>query len=86
MAPLSREQTFQKIQEAICRVAKIPREMVTEQSPVSGVTNVDSIMLLEIITTVEVLLKIDIDEETLFELRTVKDFVEVCHRQLATAG
>jgi acyl carrier protein len=76
--------TFDTIRGVIALVAKVPREQVALDSPVSGLQNVDSIVLLEIIARVENLLDIDIDEEALFEMRSVGDFVTVCH-QLVSA-
>lgn len=74
--------TFETIRGVIALVAKVPKEQVALDSPVSGLQNVDSIVLLEIIARVESLLDIDIDEEALFEIRSVSDFVEVCHQQV----
>jgi acyl carrier protein len=78
------EATFETIRGVIALVAKVPLEQVALDSPVSGLQNVDSIVLLEIIARVENLLDIDIDEEVLFEMRSVEDFVTVCH-QLVSA-
>ena len=78
------QKTFETIRGVIALVAKVPAEQVVLDSPVSGLQNVDSIVLLEIIARVENLLDIDIDEEALFEMRSVGDFVKVCH-QLVSA-
>ncbi|WP_428266264.1 acyl carrier protein [Haliangium sp.] len=77
------EATFGTIREVIAKVAKVPTEQVVLDSPVSGLDNVDSIVLLEIIARVETLLDIDIDEEALFEIGTVGDFVTLCHQQVS---
>jgi acyl carrier protein len=74
--------TFDTVRRVIALVAKVPVEQVALDSPVSGLQNVDSIVLLEIIARVETLLEIDIDEEALFNLSTVHDFVSLCHQQV----
>lgn len=74
--------TFDTVRKVIALVAKVPVEQVALDSPVSGLQNVDSIVLLEIIARVETLLEIDIDEEALFNLSTVRDFVSLCHQQV----
>jgi acyl carrier protein len=79
------QSTFETIRKVIALVAKVPVEQVALDSPVSGLQNVDSIVLLEIIARVETLLDIDIDEEVLFELHSVSDFVAVCHQQVLAA-
>lgn len=80
------ETTFDTIRGVISLVAKVPSEQVVLDSPVSGLRNVDSIVLLEIVARVETILDIDIDEEKLFEIKTVRDFVSVCHEIVSSAG
>ena len=79
---LQREQTLGTIKRAISMVGKISPEAVLEESPVTGIPNVDSIVLLEIVTRVELELDIDLDEESLFNIRTVREFVDTCHNLL----
>ncbi len=76
----TREQALATIRGVIVAVGRLSPDEVIESSPVTGLANVDSIMLLEIVAKVELAMDIDIDEETLFELKTVKDFVDACHR------
>ncbi|MGA8116432.1 MAG: acyl carrier protein [Actinocatenispora sp.] len=75
---------FTTVSEIIAKVAKIPLEQVKAENSVTGLTNVDSIVLLEIVATTEIALNIEIDEEELFKIDTVGDFVAVC-RQLTPA-
>jgi acyl carrier protein len=76
---------FEAIRGVIALVIQVPVEQVTLASPVSALHGVDSIVLLEIIARVENVLDIDIDQDVLFEVRTVSDFVAVCHQQLLAA-
>lgn len=68
------------IQRIISEVAKIPPEEIHPDNPVTGITNVDSILLLEIVALTELELGIEISEEDLFAANTVGDFVEICRR------
>jgi acyl carrier protein len=79
------QSTFETIRKVIALVAKVPAEQVRLDSPVSELQGFDSIVRLEIIARVETLLDIDIDEEVLFELRSVSDFVALCHQQVLAA-
>jgi acyl carrier protein len=74
---------FDLIRGVICKVTKLPPEAVLLANPVTGLQNVDSIVLLEIVARVEVSLDISIDEQLLFEIQTVGDYVEVCRRLVA---
>lgn len=80
------DQTFESIRDIICRVAKIEPTEVRPENPVTGLVNVDSIVLLEIVARTELELGIDIDEAELFEISTVADFVEACRRLQHTAA
>jgi acyl carrier protein len=77
--------TFESIRDIICRVAKIEPSDVRPENPVTGLVNVDSIVLLEIVARTELEFGIDIDETDLFEISTVADFVAVCSRLQQTA-
>jgi acyl carrier protein len=79
------DEVFLTIQRIICRVAKVPPQAVRPENPVTGLANVDSILLLEIVARVELDLGIEIDEERLFEITTVGEFVATC-RELTSAG
>jgi acyl carrier protein len=72
--------TFDLIRGVISKATKLPPEVVLRENPVTGLANVDSIVLLEIVARVEVALGIDIDEQLLFDIQTVGDFVDVCKR------
>lgn len=74
---------FESIRDVICKVTKLPPEAVLRENPVTGLQNVDSIVLLEIVARVEVTLDITIDEQVLFEIQTVGDFVRVCTQLVA---
>ncbi|BBC30431.1 hypothetical protein SGFS_017250 [Streptomyces graminofaciens] len=74
---------FDTVCGVISRIAKVPPETVRADAPVSGLQNVDSIVLLEIIVTVENELDIEIDEAELFEIDTVGEFVAACRRLVA---
>jgi acyl carrier protein len=78
------EEPFLTIQRIIAQVAKTSPQAVVLENPVTGITNVDSIVMLEIVARVELALDIEIDEEQLFAISTVGDFVAVC-RDLTTA-
>ncbi|MEU4164335.1 acyl carrier protein [Actinoplanes sp. NPDC026670] len=78
------EEPFLTIQRIIAQVAKTSPEAVVLANPVTGLTNVDSIVMLEIVARVELELGIEIDEEQLFAISTVGDFVDVC-RELTAA-
>ncbi len=84
------DSTFELIRGVISRATKLPPEAILPDNPVTGLQNVDSIVLLEIVARVEVLLGIDIDEAQLFDIQTVGDFVAVCQAlaivNRATAG
>ncbi len=71
---------FSTVAGIIAKVAKIPLEQVKSENSVTGLTNVDSIVLLEIVATTEIALDIEIDEEELFKIDTVGDFVTACRR------
>jgi acyl carrier protein len=77
---------FELIRDVICKATKLPPEAVRLENPVTGLQNVDSIMLLEIVARVEVSLDVLIDEEVLFDIQTVGDFVTVCSRLVAERG
>ncbi|MEV4282916.1 acyl carrier protein [Actinoplanes xinjiangensis] len=78
------EEPFLTIQRIIAQVAKTSPQAVVLENPVTGITNVDSIVMLEIVARVELELGIEIDEEQLFAISTVGDFVAVC-RDLTAA-
>ncbi|HWO18197.1 MAG TPA: acyl carrier protein [Kofleriaceae bacterium] len=78
--------TFELIRNVICKVTKLPPEAVLLENPVTGLQNVDSIVLLEIVARVEVSLDVSIDEQVLFEIQTVGDFVKVCQELVAAKG
>jgi acyl carrier protein len=77
------DSTFDLIRGVICKATKLPPEAVRLENPVTGLQNVDSIVLLEIVARVEITLGISIDEQVLFEIQTVGDFVNVCNRLIA---
>lgn len=80
MAEHEADPTFETIQRIVSKVAKIPPEDIQLGNPVTGLTNVDSIVLLEIVALTELELGIDISEEELFAMTTVGDFVVLCRR------
>lgn len=82
----STDTTFLTVQRIISEVAKIPPEAVKLENPVTGLANVDSIVLLEIVARTELALGIEIDEEQLFEISTVGDFVSACQKLTAAAA
>jgi acyl carrier protein len=71
------------IQRTISEVAKIPQAEIRLENPVTGLVNVDSIVLMEIVARTELALDIEIDEELLFSIDTVGDFVAECQRLVA---
>ncbi|MEU1181201.1 acyl carrier protein [Streptomyces sp. NPDC005820] len=79
------DKIFDTLREVITRIAKVPPETVVPDAPVSGLQNVDSIVLLEIVVTMENELGIEIDEEELFDIDTVGQFVAAC-RRIVEAG
>jgi acyl carrier protein len=79
----STDSTFALIRDVICKATKLPPEAVKLDNPVTGLQNVDSIVLLEIVARVEITLGITIDEQLLFEIQTVGDFASVCDRLIA---
>jgi len=74
----STDDVFSRVRRVIATVAKIPEEEVKPANPVTGLANVDSIVLLEIVARTEIELDIEIDEEPLFNIATVGEFVSVC--------
>jgi acyl carrier protein len=80
-----RQAVFEAIRGVIALVLQVPAEHVGLGSPVSALEGVDSLVLLEITARVENVLDIDLDQDVLFEVRTVGDFVAVCHQQLLAA-
>ncbi|MEU2022451.1 acyl carrier protein [Streptomyces sp. NPDC016469] len=78
--PAGEGQVLATIQRIITEVARIEPEELRLDSPVTGVKNVDSILLLEIVVRAEVELGIEIDEQDLFDIDTVRDFVAFCHK------
>jgi len=76
----SSDPIFLSIQQIIAKVAKIPPQAVVLENPVTGLTNVDSIVLLEIVARTELEFDIEIDEEELFSISTVADFVAACQK------
>jgi acyl carrier protein len=75
---------FETVRRIISDVAKIPPSEVRPENAVTGLANVDSIVLLEIVARTELALGIEIDEEQLFEINTVGEFVAAC-RELVPA-
>lgn len=86
MTDETQDPTFQTIQRIISQVAKISPADVLLGNPVTGLTNVDSIVLLEIVAKTELTLDIEIDEAELFDIDTVSDFVRTCRRLVAAAA
>lgn len=82
---MSSDHTFLTIQRIISEVAKIPPSEIKLDNPVTGLVNVDSIVLLEIVARTELELGIDVDAEQLFDISTVGDFVTVC-QELTSAN
>lgn len=80
MTDESSDHTYLTVQRIISEVAKIPPSDIRPENPVTGLTNVDSIVLIEIVARTELALDIEIDEEQLFDLNTVGDFVAACRR------
>ncbi|MFL6116423.1 MAG: acyl carrier protein [Catenulispora sp.] len=81
----SADTAFAVIRRITADVAKTRPQDIRLDSPVTGLVNVDSIVLLEIVALVELELGIEIAEEDLFDnLETVGDFVAVCHRLTTT--
>lgn len=80
-----RQALFETIRGVIALVVQVPAEEVVISSQVSALEGVDSLVFLEIVARVENLLDIDLDQDVLFEVRTVGDFVAVCHQQLLAA-
>lgn len=80
------ESSFGLIRGVICKATKLEAEAVRLENPVTGLQNVDSIVLLEIVARVEITLGISIDEQRLFEIQTVGDFVQVCDRLVAESA
>jgi acyl carrier protein len=72
---------LETIMRIVAKVAKISPDELRPENPVTGITNVDSILLLEIVALSELELGIEISEEDLFAMTTVADFVAAC-RQL----
>ncbi len=68
------------IRRIVAQVAKISADEINPDHPVTGITNVDSILLLEIVAHAELELGIEISEEELFAANTVGDFVAICRR------
>ena len=79
------DEVFLTVQRIICQVAKVSPEAVRPENPVTGLANVDSILMLEIVARTELDLGIEIDEQRLFEITTVEEFVAAC-RDLTSAG
>jgi len=80
----SQSEIFLVVQRVIATVAKIPPSAVKLENPVTGLANVDSIVLLEIVARTELELDIEIDEEELFNINTVGDFVAACQELTAS--
>jgi acyl carrier protein len=74
---------FHRVRRVIATVAKIPESDIRPENPVTGLANVDSIVLLEVVARTEIELGIEIDEEALFSIATVGEFVTACEEQLA---
>jgi acyl carrier protein len=71
---------LETIMRIVAKVAKISPDEIRPENPVTGITNVDSILLLEIVALTELELGIEIPEEVLFAMTTVAEFVAVCQR------
>lgn len=74
------EPVFRTIQKVISEVARIAPEDILLDNAVTGIQNVDSIILMEIVVRTELELDIEIDEGELFDLHYVRDFVSLCQR------
>lgn len=81
-APIE-DPVFRTIRDVISEVTRLEPEEISPENPVTGLRNVDSIVLLEIVVKAEVALGIEIDEMELFDIDTVADFVTVCRRLTA---
>ncbi|GAA4054752.1 acyl carrier protein [Actinomadura miaoliensis] len=77
------DMVLETIQRVVSEVAKIPASELRLDGPVTGLVNVDSIVLMEIVARAELALDIEIDEELLFSIDTVGDFVAECQRLVA---
>ena len=77
------DRVFTAVRDIIAKVAKVAPEDIRPENPVTGLTNVDSIVLLEIVALTEAELDIEISEEELFRMSTVGDFAATC-RQLVS--
>ena len=74
-----RDTTFHAVRDAIVTVLKVAPALVLEPNQIREFRNVDSMALMEIVAIVEDSLAIDIDVGSLFEVRTVGEFVDICH-------
>lgn len=81
--PEDADQVLRTIQKVISEVARIEPAEIQLDSPVTGLRNVDSILLLEIVVRTENELDIEIDEQDLFDINTVRDFAAFCRRTAA---
>ncbi|MFI2369832.1 acyl carrier protein [Streptomyces sp. NPDC018833] len=81
--PETPDQVLLAIQKVISEVAKIEPAEIQLDSPVTGLRNVDSILLLEILVRTEMELGIEIDEQDLFDINTVRDFAAFCRKATA---
>ncbi|CAM5555920.1 Acyl carrier protein [Streptomyces avidinii] len=78
------DHVLRTIRKVISEIARIEPEELRLDSPVSGLRNVDSIILLEIVVRTEVELGIEIDEQDLFDISTVRDFLGFCRNATAS--
>ncbi|MEV8597882.1 acyl carrier protein [Streptomyces sp. NPDC052012] len=82
--PETQDHIWLTVQKAISEVARIEPAEIRLDSPVTGLRNVDSILLLEILVRVEAELGIEIDEQELFDINTVRDFAAYCRKAAPT--
>jgi acyl carrier protein len=74
----TRDDVFRKIRQVTSEVIKVPQEEIVPDGKVTALRNVNSIALLEIVAKVEIYFGIDLDEESLFQIDTLNDFVDSC--------